>query len=120
MNNSQTLCSICNSVKSIHEINFRVFRSQLSKPKEKLEWNSPSNAEYETEVIKRTINIFYHCQALSEIKFGSRSNSKYYSVWEICLFEGNNPEWLAKHTKEIVSYLRENFNYVGLKKIIIK
>jgi hypothetical protein len=40
-----------------------------------LEWNSSSSAEYDTEIIKRTINLFYHCQAVFKFKLGERCNS---------------------------------------------
>ena len=43
---------------------------------------------------------------MSDVSYGIRSNSKYYSRWEVCLFEGNKTEWLSQHTKGLVALLK--------------
>lgn len=120
IDNSQTLCSVCNKVKSINEVNFRVYKTSLSSPKEELELFSLSNSEYWKWVLQRIVNSFYHCQAVSEIKMDHRPRSKYRYNWEISLYEGNNPAWLKKHKKKIVDFVHKELGYELLKNLTIK
>lgn len=120
MINSQTLCSICNSIKNVHEINFKVYRSPLKSPKQSLDWQAPSKAEYYDEVVKRTVNLFYHCQAVCDLKCDNRPRSKYRYEWHITLYEGNDPKWLSKHKEKFISLIHEELKYVKLKDLIIK
>ncbi|MDQ6757631.1 MAG: DEAD/DEAH box helicase family protein [Bacteroidota bacterium] len=120
MNNSQTLCSICNSIKNVNEINFRVYQTLLKAPKENLSLDYWTSSEYIGEVVTRTINTFYHCHAVCELKWDDRPNSKYRYVWEIILFEGNNPEWLRKQKEKLITFIRADLGYPELKDLIIK
>jgi len=120
VDNSQTLCNVCNNVKDINEINFRIYKTPLLSPKKNLELFSLSNSEYRCWVLKRIVNFFYHCQAVSEIKMNERPRSRYRYNWEIKLYEGNNPEWLGKHEKQIIDFIHNELGYRLLKKLTIK
>jgi len=105
VDNSQTLCSECNSQKGINAINFRINRSPLERPKE-LYLFQQLKMEPQICTLARTINTFYHCQAVSDIKVSFRKNGEYYSTWEIELYKGNNPAWLIENKAKIVDYIQ--------------
>ncbi|MEN9373750.1 MAG: hypothetical protein RIR79_1302 [Pseudomonadota bacterium] len=115
IDNSQTLCSICNQAKRVDEINFRVYKTPLSSPKDNLETFSLSNSEYIEWHLRRIINIFYHCQAASEIKL----DTKLY-IYKIKLYEGNNPAWLEKHKEKLIEFIHNNLGYKLLKDLTIQ
>lgn len=74
--NSQTLCAICNNKKGINEINFRLTGNQLNqaKPLDQLfayeKWD-------EIRSLTRVINFFYHCRAVKRITWHDRRDSKF-------------------------------------------
>jgi hypothetical protein len=117
--NSQTLCDTCNKIKNVHAVNYKVFASRLPMPKDRLEFFPQIITKHYDEILKRTINIFYHCHAVCDVKFDDRPRSKYRYVWEIELYEGNNPEWLIKHKQELIDFIRKDLNYKDLKGILI-
>lgn len=112
LNNSQTLCSLCHRDKSVNAINFRVLKSPLTNPKAELEFKRVSSAEYIDEELKRIINMFYYCKAVANINWDHRPRSKYRYNWEIELFEGNNPAWLAEHKPNLLDFVRLQFPQV--------
>jgi len=120
VDNSQTLCSVCNKAKSINEINFKVYKKPLLSPKDNLEIFALSNSEFTYWVLKRIVNFFYHCQAVSEIMMDDRPRSKYRYHWEIHLYEGNNPEWLNRHKEKLIAYIHNEWKYELLQDITIK
>lgn len=104
-NNSQTLCSVCNADKGINDINFRVHKnSQILSPKN-IEFYS-SKEDYPEFALKRTINFFYHCSAVSNLKTHKRSSGQNYNVWEIELYSGNKAEWLIQHKTNLIQYIQ--------------
>lgn len=117
--NSQTLCSTCNGIKDVNEINFKVYRTPLKAPKDlrPLLTVPYSKVEYDGETLRRIVNLFYHCQAVSNIKWDNRPNSKYRYNWVIELFEGNNPEWLRSQKDELLSFIQKKLKYSDLKNI---
>lgn len=120
VDNSQTLCSECNSQKGINAINFRINRSPLESPKE-LHLFQQIKMEPQICTLARTINTFYHCQAVSDIKVSFRKRGEYYSTWEIELYQGNNPNWLVENKAKLLDYIQNdlgcshvrNLNIIG-------
>lgn len=115
IDNSQTLCSICNQAKRVDEINFKVYKTPLSSPKDNLENFRSSKSEYIEWHLRRIINIFYHCQAASEIKL----DTKLY-IYKIKLYEGNNPQWLEKHKENLIEFIHNNLGYKLLEDLTIE
>ncbi|MGH4139483.1 DEAD/DEAH box helicase family protein [Clostridium sp.] len=117
--NSQTLCKECNIRKGNNEINFKdIYKSNLQHSKE-LTLIPRTAKELPQFTLRRTINFFYHCKAVSDIKFHVRSTGKYYSSWSIELFSGNNIEWLMNYEKELLEYIQEDLNCPQVKRINI-
>ncbi len=120
IDNSQTLCSVCHRAKGINEINFRIYKTPLPSPKERLEFFNLSNSEYWDWELRRIVNFFYHCQAVSSLKIDDRPRSKHRYHWEIHLYEGNPSEWLNAHKAKLVDFIRNSWGYDLLKKLTIK
>lgn len=116
LENSQTLCSICNNNKGINELNFRFNATQLSRPKT-LNVSLPRKDTDITRVITRIVNFFYHCKAVCQVNWHKNKNGKYYSTWEISLYAGNNPEWLLQHKTEFLIFIRNQLGYTHVQDI---
>jgi len=118
LENSQTLCSICNgrNCKGINEMNFRFTKTQLNHPKI-LNLSLPHKDQDGIRAITRIVNFFYHCQAVCQVNWHERRNGKYYFVWEICLYSGNNPEWLLNHKAELLSFIQNELDCSHVKDI---
>ncbi len=111
--NSQTLCSVCNREKRINEINFRRTSSPLKAPKEDL---SPELCQGNPVwSLTRMINFFYHCRAVCSIRSNTRSSGRFYSVWEIELYAGNDPRWLEKKKDVLLKYIHEQLDCPHVK-----
>jgi len=116
--NSQTLCSICNKTKGINEINFTVYKTPLSSPKESLKFFDVSKSEFIDNQLQRIINFFYHCQAVASLKLSAHKKSS--CNWEIQLHEGNDPEWLNKHKEKLIEYIHGKWKCESLKELTIR
>lgn len=115
LENSQTLCDICNQYKGNNEIDFRVNTSPLTQPK-KLDLSLPyqrRNGKYLSlkAILKTIVNQFYHCKAAYKVKFGIDL------TWEIHLYNGNNPKWLLKHKEEILEFIQHELGFINVKDI---
>ncbi|MBD2682636.1 HNH endonuclease [Nostoc paludosum FACHB-159] len=119
LENSQTLCSICNKNKSINEINFRFNETQLSRPKTVLNLSLPhAQADRDVaRVITRIVNFFYHCKSVCQVNWHERRNGQYYSTWEISLYGGNNPQWLLQHKAELLNFIQKHLGYTHVQDI---
>jgi 5-methylcytosine-specific restriction endonuclease McrA len=106
--NSQTLCSVCNRDKKLNELNFLQTASPLAAERG-LELLSRSGREDVTYSITRLVNSFYRCRAVCHLHVHQRSNGQFYNKWEIELYSGNEPKWLAKHRKLLVKHVQEDF-----------
>lgn len=117
--NSQTLCKYCNITKKIYEINFKDRHVSPLKD-EPIEVNLIPRYRIEDIefTLRRIINYFYYCQAVASIEIGKRSNSKYYDVWQIELYSGNNADWIKKHKNKLIDFLH-NVGYEQLTDLII-
>jgi len=110
--NSQTLCDICNKFKNKNEIDFRSHKTPLISPKE---FNPPEflpltlkDQDINTQSLTRIINFFYNCSAVSYIKWNEVNRTKYYKVWEICLYFGNNPKWLTSIKAKLLELIHKD------------
>jgi len=117
--NSQTLCKECNGRKGNNEINFRdIYKSNLNQSKE-LILMPRTTKEIPQCTLRRTFNFFYHCKAVSDIKFHVRKTGKYYEEWVVELYAGNNIEWIIKYEKELLRYIHEELDCPHVKKLSI-
>ena len=105
--NSQTLCSECNSQKGVNAINYRINRSPLNSPKE-LVLFIPIIKEAQLCTLTRTINTFYHCQAVSDIRISYQKTGPYYYKWEIELYQGNSTQWLIANKMKLIDYIQND------------
>jgi hypothetical protein len=117
--NSQTLCRECNSKKGTNAINFKSHT-----PPSVFKFNEPiyyskSGREHPVNTLCRIINTFYYCQAVCDVHWNDRRNGKYYSIWEIELYQGNDPEMLKKHKARLLQHIRENLGCDHLEDIKI-
>lgn len=108
--NSQTLCSVCNGNKAINEINFLQTATQLRGQKQ-LEVLPRFNQEDVKRWLMRLVNQFYHCRAVCDMRMHGRRNGRFYSTWEIELYEGNDPVWLVKHKNDLLRHIQGTFDY---------
>jgi len=116
--NSQTLCSICNKFKGKNEIDFRSRKTFLKQPKEfnSLDFLSltAKDQDINTQSLTRIINFFYNCNAVTQINWHQVNSAKYYKVWEIYLHSGNDPEWLLFNKSELLELIH---NYLGCPRV---
>src|SRR5882724_977067 len=80
--NSQTLCRVCNREKTINEINFLQTATQLRGPKP-LALLPHTNREDVKRSLMRLVNQFYHCRAVCDIRMHERRG------WSFLLDMGN-------------------------------
>jgi ATP-dependent helicase IRC3 len=71
------------------------------------------NTEKWEQFIRRSINLFYQCAAVEDVKIGQRG--QYFYHWEIRLYAGNDPLWLKPYLAELVKEIRRVRNKAGLK-----
>ena len=126
IDNSQTLCKYCNGVKKTNHIDFRVHKSELLEAPadfvsiEPGAYDDRYTRSYSLRIcIRRTVNFFYRCQALSSVELHIRKDRKYYKEWVINLYQGNNPKWLKQHNKKLLSYIQQDLEQNPVKKIKI-
>lgn len=111
LDNLQTLCKSCNSLKGINEINFRLHCNRARRgvpgafPRFPLpEKEAVCDAAQWERYLRRHINFFFGCGAVHYIFIGARGRRFY--EWEIELCEGNDPQWLKAHLKELRNRVR--------------
>lgn len=111
LDNLQTLCKRCNQLKDTESINFRDCQTDLTMPPQTMpKVDAPTgdlagSPEAWEKFIRRTINLFFRCGAVHEVKIGKKGNSFY--NWHIELNAGNNPSWLEPHLKDLLRLIRE-------------
>ena len=106
--NSQTLCSVCNRDKKLNELNFLQTTSPLAAERD-LDLLPRLGREDVARSITRLVNSFYRCHAVCHVRIHQRSHGEFYKKWEIELYSGNDPRWLAAHRKTLVQHIQENF-----------
>ncbi|MCL1794591.1 MAG: DEAD/DEAH box helicase family protein [Oscillospiraceae bacterium] len=120
ISNLQTLCSVCNKIKGVNQINYRAKTSPLSVPKTKINFHKSVYTDMPFNAISRIVNEFYHCDAMYELKKSDTKRGQFYNVWEIMLYAGNNPEWLENHSMELLKYIHNFLGQKQVEKILIK
>jgi ATP-dependent helicase IRC3 len=118
--NSQTLCSLCNNHKGINELNFRFNTSLLQQSKVLSLLDFKQLLLKDRDVVRtltRIVNFFYHCRAVHKINYHEKRNGKYYLIWEICLYAGNNPEWLLLYKVELLHFIQHQLGYPHVQDI---
>jgi len=106
--NSQTLCSVCNRDKKLNELNFLQTASPLAAERD-LELLSRAGREDVAYSLTRLVNSFYRCRAVCHLHMHKRSNGQFYSKWGVELFSGNDPRWLNKHKRALLKHIQEDF-----------
>jgi superfamily II DNA or RNA helicase len=119
MSNLQTLCKYCNGLKGVNDIDYRVHSSYLTKPKDSIELIPPVGSDEDWMAIARIVNFFYRCSAVCEVKYHIRKSGKNYDNWVIVLYDGNNPEWLNPHIKELLQYIHGELRRGYVKSITV-
>lgn len=124
--NLQTLCKICNLMKSTDCIDFRKTRTELQKqPSEfhginKLESLEPwevRDLKWWEKFLKRSINFFYRCRAVKLVKIADRNPR-----WKVELHEGNDPIWLNPYMENLTQKarsIRREYGYTGPDEISV-
>lgn len=118
--NSQTLCKRCNGFKGKNEIDFRIKKTHLKSPKDLSQIDLTrlvSGDKNITESLKRVINFFYNCSAVYAIAYDKENSDKYLSTWGICLFKGNEPNWLIQNKLEILEFIHKHLGCPLVKDI---
>jgi hypothetical protein len=118
VDNSQTLCSVCNREKGINEVNFKIHSTQLRSPK-KLDLLPRYGREDVKQSITRLVNFFYHCQAVCEVRLHKTRRGAFYSTWEVELFAGNDPDWLLQDKQSLITHIQDKFGCPHVKDIRI-
>lgn len=119
MNNLQTLCKVCNNIKAINSINFKIFVTPLKASKTQLDFLKSYGQEDVRRSITRLVNFFYHCQAVCDVRMHERRGSTYYSTWEIELYSGNDPSWLLQHKAELLNHINSALKCPQVENILI-
>lgn len=104
--NLQTLCKLCNNLKGnkigINTFNFQINKNQSlsSAPDAFHDFPMPNEktakeARYWELFLRRSLNFFYQCSAVSSVVIGGKGKNFY--EWRISLYEGNDPQWLKPY-----------------------
>lgn len=116
LDNLQTLCSTCNSIKGTETVNFRNHQTPLNAPPSRcIEVRFPLGENAKS--IRRSINFFYRAAAVESVKC---DETLYYCYnWEISLYENNNPRWVIPYLEKLVREIRSNTEDSRQNRIII-
>lgn len=116
LNNLQILCRTCNLAKGTQLISFLNNKSPLDKSLD-IQLLSPNASEDVDCSVKRIINFFYRCDAVSSIQFHQKKSGKYYYEWIVHLHEGNSVEWITPYKKDLVSYINHELGWDHVRDI---
>lgn len=120
LDNLQTLCRHCNTVKNTLEIDFRNHITPIKEaPSNFRIFNPPRSHELEDQTwikyLKRLINLFYCASAVKNVTLNEKE-------WKVELYDGNNPVWIKPHLEELfdeITILRNQINLKAPEKIIL-
>ena len=120
LDNLQTLCGLCNRIKGINTLNFRIHHngsltSSPSKfPNIALPFGEQAGDVMQWErFLRRGINMFYRSSAVNFVKIGKRG--PYFYEWKIGLYVGNNLLWLEPYIKDLALKIREARERAGFQ-----
>ncbi len=128
LDNLQTLCRTCNKLKGMESINFRIHKTPLTTPNLKLPTLELPKSSYVDGIkqweqfLRRRVNFFYSCDAVKFVEVGEE-NKCYHYQWQICLYQGNNPDWLESNHQEFfkkeIRRIRKKAGFSSPESIII-
>ena len=104
--NLQTLCVVCNSLKSTDSINFRNHHTTLTSAPARLPaFKMPSGKDAKEpkkweRFLRQYINFFYRCSAVEGVYIGARGERL--NHWQVALYQRNPPKWLQEHLDRLV------------------
>lgn len=116
--NSQTLCGVCNRTQKTDEINFRIHNTRLQAPREPRLLPRDKKEDVKRS-LTRLVNFFYRCQAVCRVHVHERASGKYHATWKVELYAGNNPEWLLQYKPLLLDHIRASFACPHLMDIVI-
>lgn len=111
LDNSHTLCSTCNLFSGVNEFNFRYNVTLLRQAKllRLSQFTRMAQEEKDsTRTITRIVSWFYQCKAFYKINSHTRKNGRYYSIWEIQLYAGNNATWLDEQKGILLNFIQHD------------
>lgn len=119
LDNLQILCKTCNLAKGTKMISFLNNKTPLKQPDD-LQLIDPNRSETVDCSVRRIINFFYHCEAVSNIDFHIKRSGKYYYKWVIHLHEGNPVTWILPYKKQLVKYIQNDLGWGHVNDILFK
>lgn len=120
--NLQTLCKRCNVLKSKQTMSFRASGTSLSNapaalPDTRLPGAADAaNAESWERFLRRSINFFYRCAAVSEVAIGLKG-AGYYN-WTVTLASDNPSSWLAPKLPALFERIQKVREAAGKPRIV--
>lgn len=109
LDNLQTLCKQCNTLKNVNTIDFRITKTPLTKPLP-LVITTPKKSDYISNYIARLVNSIYYCKAFCSVKPSAHSLESNNGTWEIILYDGNNPEWLLAEKDFFIKLIHDHWH----------
>ena len=122
MDNLQTLCSVCNSLKGDRDcINFRNHRTTLSCapaslltfPERMPVGNDAKDRDKWERYLRLCVNFFYRCSAVEQVEIGGRGEK--YRHWRIALYQGNPAAWVQPHLDKLAEEIQVARASAGLQ-----
>lgn len=110
IDNLQTLCSSCNSLKGTATINFLDPQTDLTQPLESFaecplpRADEAGAASGWIKFLARSISFFYRCGAVDWVKIAERGPTARH--WTVHLKVGNDPRWMEPHLPRLLSRIR--------------
>jgi len=117
--NSQTLCKECNLKKGTNAINFKSHTPPSVYKFVEPIYYERAGREHPVNTLIRIINTFYYCQAVCDVHLSDRRNGKYYSTWEIELYQGNDPQMIEEYKPQLIEHLKKSLGCDHLEDIRI-
>ena len=116
LDNLQTLCNPCNTLKGIHKFDFRAHQTRLTEPPATFPTPQPPTGEIDRDAewgrfVKRYVNMFFQCAAVDEVDIGQRGGR--FHDWRVMLRPNNEPAWASKVAEAILRVAAEERRKVG-------
>lgn len=116
--NLQTLCAGCNTAKGTEFVSFRLTTTPLAQapqrlPQVGLAARHARDLDEWVRYVRRVVNLFYHCRAVETVDVAARGER--FRRWQVKLFSGNDPSWLAPFVQELVGAVRATRAEAGLQ-----
>jgi hypothetical protein len=103
----------------VNDINFRSHKTPCKGPKEPL-FLARNGSEDPERSLRRLVNFFYHCSAVSKISISQRRNGAHYEIWEVELYKPNDSEWLAQHKRALLAHVAQDFGQSHVTDIVLR